>query len=219
MATKGSEVAAQSVEILREYGPFGTGEQVHGVTYDGTHVWYAAGERLQAVDPAKGGAGPRLSVAATAGTAFDGRHFYQIAGDAIQKVDAKNGQVLSTIPTPAPAGQNSGLTWAEGTLWVGQYHDRSVVQVDPDTGRILKRIPSARFVTGVTFVEGDLWYGTWEDEVSDLRRVDATSGEVLERLAMPAGTSVTGIESDGGDVLFCGGGSSGKIRAIRRPRR
>lgn len=219
MATKGLEVAAQLAEILREYGPFGSGEQVHGVTYDGTHVWYAAGEHLQAVEPAQGSAGPRLAVAATAGTAFDGRHFYQIAGDVIQKVDAKDGRVLATIPTPAPAGRNSGLTWAEGTLWVGQYHDRSIVQVDPATGRILKRIPSARFVTGVTFAAGDLWYGTWEDDVSDLRRADTESGEVLERLAMPAGTFVTGIESDGRDVLFCGGGSSGKIRAIRRPRR
>ena len=155
---------------------------MHGVTYDGTCVWYAAGDRLQSVDLERGVAGAHLAVAATGGTGFDGRHFYQIAGDVIQKIDAKTGQVLTTIPTPAPAGQNSGLTWAEGTLWVGQYHDRSIVQIDPDTGRILKRIQSMRFVTGVTFAEGDLWHGTWEDDASDLRRVDATTG----RPAAPA---------------------------------
>jgi hypothetical protein len=36
---------------------------------------------------------------------------------------------------------------------------------------------------------------------------------------MPPGVSVSGLESDGGDQLFCGGGSSGKVRAVRRPRR
>jgi hypothetical protein len=30
---------------------------------------------------------------------------------------------------------------------------------------------------------------------------------------------VSGLESDGGDRFFCGGGASGKIRAIRRPKR
>ena len=36
---------------------------------------------------------------------------------------------------------------------------------------------------------------------------------------MPSGVSVSGLESDGGDRFFCGGGSSGKVRTIRRPRR
>jgi glutamine cyclotransferase len=219
MAQHQPEVAESSAEIVRELGPFRAGEHVHGVTYDGKHVWYAAGDRLQSVDPERGVPGASIAVVATAGSAFDGRHFYQIAGDRIQKIDAKTGQVLTTIPTPSPAGQSSGLTWAEGTLWVGQYQDRSIVQIDPDTGSVLKRIQSARFVTGVTFVDGELWHGTWEDEVSDVRRVDATTGRVLERLEMPKGASVSGLESDGRDLLFCGGGRSGKIRAIRRPRR
>jgi glutamine cyclotransferase len=219
MAKNQSEVRARSAEIVREYGPFGAGDHVHGVTYDGTRVWYAAGDRVQSVDPEQGVAGEHLAVPATAGTAFDGRHFYQIADDRIQKIDAQTGRVLTTIPTPSPAGQNSGLTWAEGTLWVGHFHDRSIVQIDPDTGSVLKRIRSTRFVTGVTFVDGELWHATWEDDVSDVRRVDATTGEVLERIEMPAGTWVTGLESDGRDLLFCGGGRSGKVRAIRRRRR
>jgi hypothetical protein len=36
---------------------------------------------------------------------------------------------------------------------------------------------------------------------------------------MPEGVGVSGLESDGADQFFCGGGSSGKIRAVRRPGR
>jgi hypothetical protein len=36
---------------------------------------------------------------------------------------------------------------------------------------------------------------------------------------MPPEMVVSGLESDGGDQFFCGGGSSGKVRAVRRPRR
>jgi hypothetical protein len=63
------------------------------------------------------------------------------------------------------------------------------------------------------------WHGTWEGDESDLRRIDPQTGAVLERLAMPAGVSVSGLESDGGDRFFCGGGTSGKMRAVRRPTR
>ena len=125
--------------------------------------------------------------------------------------------VAATIP--APGGGDSALAWAEGTLWVGQYRDRKIHQVDPQTGAILRTIESNRFVTGVTWVEGELWHGTWEGDESDLRRVDPRTGEVLERLEMPPGVGVSGLESDGGDQFFCGGGSSGKVRAVRRPRR
>jgi glutamine cyclotransferase len=126
--------------------------------------------------------------------------------------------VLATIPAPGGGG-DSGLTWAEGTLWVGQYRDRKIHQIDPQTGAILRTIESNRFVTGVTWVDGELWHGTWEGDESDLRRVDPRTGEVLERLEMPPGVHVSGLESDGGDRFFCGGGDSGKVRAVRRPRR
>lgn len=204
-------------EIIREYGPFPNVEQVAGVTFDGSHVWFASGDRLNALDPKSGKTVRTIDVAAHAGTAFDGRHLFQIAEDRIQKIDPATGRVLSTIP--APEGGNSGLAWAEGTLWVGQYRGRRIHQVDPETGSILRTIDSDRFVTGVTWVDGELWHATWEGDDSDLRRIDPKSGEVLERLDMPAGVHVSGLESDGADRFFCGGARSGKVSAVSRPRR
>jgi glutamine cyclotransferase len=205
-------------EIIREYGPFPGTEHVHGVTYDGRDLWFASGGRLNAVDPESGEVRRSLDVAAHGGTAFDGRHFFQLAEDRIQKIDPATGRVLATIPAPGGGG-DSGLTWAEGTLWVGHYRDRKIHQIDPETGAILRTIESNRFVTGVTWVDGELWHATWEGDESDLRRVDPRTGAVLERLEMPPGVGVSGLESDGRDRFFCGGGKSGKVRAVRRPKR
>ncbi|HWA50604.1 MAG TPA: glutaminyl-peptide cyclotransferase [Dongiaceae bacterium] len=207
-----------AAEIIREYGPFPGVEGVHGVTFDGQNVWFASGDKLNALDPDSGKTERAIDIAADAGTAFDGRHLFQIAEKRIQKIDPKTGRVLSTIPAPGN-GSDSGLTWAEGTLWVGQYRDRKIHQIDPETGRILRTIESNRFVTGVTWVDGELWHGTWENDESEVRRIDPKTGEVLERLEMPAGVGVSGLESDGGERLYCGGGKSGKVRAIRRPKR
>jgi glutamine cyclotransferase len=207
-----------NAEIIREYGPFPGVDRVHGVSYDGQQVWFAAGDTLNAFDPASGEMRRSIDVAADAGTAFDGRHLFQIAEDRIQKIDPKTGSVLATIPAPG-GGRDSGLAWAEGTLWVGQYRDRKIHQIDPDTGAILRTIEANRFVTGVTWVDGELWHGTLEGDESDLRRVDPQTGEVLEKLEMPHGIHVSGLESDGGDRFFCGGGKAGKVRAVRRPKR
>jgi glutamine cyclotransferase len=207
-----------AAEIIREYGPFPGVDAVHGVTYDGHQVWFASGDRLNALDPASGQTLRAIELPAHAGTAFDGKHLFQISESRIQKIDPQTGRVLGTIPSPGGGG-DSGLAWAEGSLWVGQYRDRKIHQIDPETGKVLRTIESSRFVTGVTWVDGDLWHGTWEGEASDLRRIDPRSGEVLERLEMPAGISVSGLESDGKDQFFCGGGSSGKLRAVRRPRK
>ncbi|KRQ04248.1 Vgb family protein [Bradyrhizobium manausense] len=207
-----------AAEIIREYGPFPNVKSVHGVTYDGSQVWFASGDKVNALDPASGEVSRSIDVAAHAGTAFDGRHLFQIAEDRIQKIDAASGAIVSTIPAPGGGG-DSGLAWAEGSLWVGQYRERKIHQVDPETGKILRTIESKRFVTGVTWVDGELWHGTWEGDDSDLRRIDPDTGKVLEQLDMPEGTMVSGLESDGGDQLFCGGGDSGKVRAVRRPRR
>jgi len=203
-------------EILREYGPFPAGN-VGGVTYDGERVWYAGGDALVAFDPESGKTVRSIDVAAHAGTAFDGRHLYQIAEDRISKIDPETGRVLSSIPAPGGGG-DSGLAWAEGTLWVGEYRARKIHQVDPETGAILRTIESNRFVTGVTWVDGEMWHGTSEGGESDLRRIDPRTGEVLERLEMPKGVGVSGLESDGGDRFFCGGGKTGMVRAVRRPR-
>src|SRR5271170_1762705 len=205
-----------AAKILREYGPFPGVDRVNGVTFDGEQVWFASGDKLSALDPASGKLLGSIDVAAHAGTAFDGRHLFQIAEDRIQKIDPKSGRVLATIP--APSGGGSGLAWAEGTLWLGQYRNRKIHQVDPQTGAILRTIESSRFVTGVTWTDGELWHGTWEGDESDVRRVDPQSGEVLEQLDMPPGMAVSGLESNGGDTFFCGGGNSGKVRAVRRSR-
>src|SRR5687768_15457494 len=209
-------MSTSKAEIVREYGPFPGADNVHGVTYDGHNVWFASGDRLNAFDPANGKPVRSLDVAAHAGTAFDGRHLFQLVEDRIQKIDPKTGSVLATIPAPGGGG-DSGLTWAEGTLWVGQYRDRKIFQVDPETGAILRTIESNRFVTGVTWVDGELWHATWDGDGSDVRRLDPETGAVLQTLDMPPGIGVSGMESDGGGQLFCGGGNSGKVRVIRRP--
>src|SRR6185436_7315634 len=205
-----------TAEIIREYGPFPGADAVHGVSYDGERVWFAAGARLIAFDPASGTPVQTLDVPGNAGTAFDGKHLFHLDGDRIKKIDLASGQVLATNPAPGGA---SGLTWAEGTLWVGQHRDRKIHQLDPQTGAILRTIESNRFVTGVTWVGGELWHATWEGGESDLRRIDSRTGEVLEKLELPPGVNVSGLESDGGDGFFCGGGKSGTVRTVRRPRR
>ena len=218
--TRNSDAATtvQAAEIVREYGPFPGAPSVHGVTFDGTRVWFATGDALRALDPSSGRAVRAIDVASDAGTAFDGRYLYQLAGDHIHKIDPESGAVVATVPSPGK-GSDSGLTWAEGTLWVGQYRDRKIHQIDPETGAILRTIESNRFVTGVTWVDGELWHGTWEGDQSEIRHIDAKSGKVLARLTMPEGVGVSGLESDGADLFYAGGGPSGKVRAVRRPKR
>jgi glutamine cyclotransferase len=207
-----------TAKVLREYGPFEGVSKVGGVTYDGKRVWMAAGDSLQAFDPETGKAGKSFDVPAHAGSAFDGKHLYQIAESRIQKLDPATGRVVATIPAPGNGG-DSGLAWAEGSLWVGVYRERKIHQIDPDTGKILRTLESNRFVTGVTWTSGELWHATWEGDVSELRRVDPNNGTVLETLQLPAGVNVSGLESDGRDRFFCGGGNTGKVRAVQRPPR
>lgn len=204
-----------AARVVREYGPFPDVRNVGGVTYDGTHVWAAVGDKLTAFDPASGETRRSLNVAAHAGTAFDGTHLYQIAESRIQKVDPETGKVLATIPAPGNGG-DSGLAWAEGSLWVGEYRARKIHQVEPATGKVLRTIESNRFVTGVTWVNDELWHATWEGDESELRHVDPQTGEILETLQLPAGINVSGLESDGRDIFYCGGGGTGKVRAVAR---
>ena len=212
-----TEPAVRTAEIVRELGPFPDAEAVHGVTHDGQLVWAATGARLVAFDGRSGKTLRTIERACDAGTAFDGTHLWQIAESRIDKIDPASGDVLASIPAPGH-GADSGLAWAEGSLWVGQYRDRKIHQIDPQNGALLRTIESNRFVTGVSWVDGELWHGTWEGDESELRRVDPASGAVLERLAMPVGTGISGLESDGADLFYCGGGGSGKVRAVRRPK-
>ncbi|OFA00516.1 glutamine cyclotransferase [Duganella sp. HH101] len=216
MNTSKSKTKTRPAEIVREYGPFDGVERIHGVTHDGQRVWAATGAKLIAFDPASGDTTRALDVASDAGTAFDGTYLYQIAERRIDKIDPASGQVLASIPAPGD-GYDSGLAWAEGSLWVGQYRDRKIHQVDPATGVVIRSIASNRFVTGVSWVDGELWHGTWEGDESDIRRIDPHSGAVLERLEMPDGVGVSGLESDGAGLFYAGGGGSGKVRAVRRP--
>jgi len=216
--SKGKPQASVRVaKIVREYGPFAGADHVHGVTHDGHQVWAATGAKLVAINPESGQATRSLDRACDAGTAFDGTYLYQIAEARIDKIDPTTGDVVKSIPAPGH-GSDSGLAWAEGSLWVGQYRDRKIHRIDPETGAVLRTIESNRFVTGVTWVDGELWHGTWEGEESDIRRIDPVSGAVLERLEMPRGTAVSGLESNGADLFYCGGGASGKVRAVRRPK-
>jgi glutamine cyclotransferase len=211
-----SQEKVRAAKIVREYGPFVGGARVHGVSHDGRHVWAAIGTRLVAFDPESGETTRSLDRASDAGTAFDGTYLYQIAEARIDKIDPATGEVVASIPAPG-SGSDSGLAWAEGSLWVGQYRDRKIHQIDPNTGAVKRTIESNRFVTGVTWVDGELWHGTWEGDASDIRRINPDTGAVLERLEMPPGMGVSGLESDGADLFYCGGGSSGKVRAVRRP--
>lgn len=210
------EPKSRPAEIVREYGFPGIND-IAGVTHDGQRVWAATGARLIAFDPSSGEQTRTLECVSDAGTAFDGKHLYQIAETRIHKIDPATGRVVASIPAPG-SGSDSGLTWAEGSLWVGQYRDRRIHQLDPKTGAIQRTIESNRFVTGVTWVDGELWHGTWEGDESEIRRIDPKSGAVIERLQMPQGAGVSGLESDGADLFYCGGGKSGKVRAVRRPK-
>jgi outer membrane protein assembly factor BamB len=201
--------------VVREYAPFPDQPNVGGVTFDGKHVWAACSGSLRAFDPESGELQRSLDIQAHAGTAFDGKHLYQIVDSSIQKLDPETGAVLSTIPAPGNGG-DSGMAWAEGSLWVGEYRARKIHQVDPATGKVLRTLESNRFVTGVTWLGDELWHGTWEGDESELRRVDPKSGEILEMLELPPGVTVSGLEWNGRDTFYCGGGGTGKVRAIKR---
>ena len=207
--------AVGTTELVHDYGPFDADAPVAGVSHDGRHVWAALGARLVAIDPDSGRTVRTLERPGDAGTAFDGTHLYQIAEARIDRIDPDSGKVLHSIPAPSE-GRDSGLAWAEGTLWVGEYRERRIHQIDPETGAVLRTLASDRFVTGVTWVDDALWHGTWEGEDSELRRIDPADGTVLERLRLPEGIFVSGLESDGHGLFWCGGGDSGRLRAVRR---
>jgi sugar lactone lactonase YvrE len=207
-----------TAEILREYGPFPDVERVNGVTVAGDEVWFAGGDRLQAFAPDTGATTRSIAIPSHAGTAFDGKHLFQISGDRILAIDPTSGQILRTIPAPG-GGRDSGLAWSDGSLWVGECRARKIHRIDPATGAILRTIESNRFVTGVTWVDGELWHGISEGEENELRRVDPETGVVQAALAMPAGAIVSGLESDGAERFYCGGGASRTVRAVRRPKR
>ena len=210
------KAAARPAEIVREYGPFPGADKVAGVTHDGDRVWIAGGAQLIAFDPKSGDVARTLARPGDAGTAFDGKHLWQIAEARIDKIDPASGDVLASIPAPGH-GSDSGLAWAEGSLWVGEYRERRIHEIDPETGAIRRTIQTDRFVTGVTWADGELWHGTWEADEGELRHIDPATGDVRQALEMPHGVGISGLEYDGKDRFYCGGGTSGKIRVVRKP--
>jgi len=71
--------------VVREYGPFPV-ERIRGVTHDGTHVWFACGQKLAAMNPETGALEKEIEVVAEAASAFDGERFYQIGADEIRRL-------------------------------------------------------------------------------------------------------------------------------------
>lgn len=201
-------------EVLREHGGYGPGG-VHGVTFDGERVWFARDNELVAVKPESGEVERRLATAADAGTAFDGQHLYQIAGEEILVLQPSTGKVVRRLPAPGK-GNDSGLAYADGYLWVGQYHDAIIHQIDAKTGALVKTLKSDRWVTGVSCFEGQLWHGVapTDDEPAELRRL-APDGAVEETITLPKDVFVSGLELTP-QGFWCGGGKSGKLRLVRR---
>ena len=204
-------------DILEEQGPFPGIDTVHGVTYDGRQVWLASGDRSTrstrpAAPPCARSRCPRTPDRVRWQASVPDRR----TPDPSHRSADRPGARLDSRP---------GQRWRFGTrlgrssLWVGQYRDRKIHQIDPHTGAVLRTIQSNRFVTGVTWVEGELWHATWENDRSELLHLDPHTGEVLESVEMPGATKISGLETDGPDRFFCGGARGGQIRAVRRPRR
>src|SRR5258708_4635587 len=198
--------------------PFRVSTASAGVRLTAPPAGLRAGTKCTRPTPRAGKRGARTMSHPTPERPSDGRHLFQIAEDRIQKIDPDTGRVLSTIPAPGGGG-DSGLAWAEGTLWVGQHRERKIHQIDPQTGVILRTIESNRFVTGVTWVDGELWHGTWEGDDADVRRIDPETGEVLERLDMPPGMGVSGLAPQSSDPFFSRSRPTPHVRALPRPRR
>jgi hypothetical protein len=214
MKNETKKIQKHRAQILKEVVPV-AGRKVHGVTFDGKLVWYASDDEMIGFDPAEERVSKRLPVAADAGTAWDGEHLYQLAADQIQVVDPATGRLLRTIPAPGK-GRDSGLAFADGFLWVGQYRDKKIHKIDAKTGEVVKTLTSDRFVTGVTCVDGALWHGVSDDDgPSELRKL-AVDGSVEEVIAFDdASIHVAGVESDGKGSFWCGG-ENGKLRLVRR---
>ncbi|MEQ9503306.1 MAG: glutamine cyclotransferase [Deltaproteobacteria bacterium] len=187
-------------------------EHVGGVDFDGERIWCATGKALCAIDPESGAVTQRLDILADAGTAFDGTHLYQLVDSSIQKILPSSGEVIATLPSPCQ-DRASGMAWAEGCLWVGEYAAKKIHRVDAATGEHLGTLESNRYVTGVTWADGHLWHGATDGSKSALRRVAAETGEVEEQLEVPGFVSGLAAAPDG---FFCGAGRQGAVRFVRK---
>jgi len=198
-------------KIVRELAPIDEA-QIHGVTFDGVLVWFARANELIAFDPAAERVVKRFDVpGAAAGTAFDGTHLYQLAGPEILVVAPSDGQIVRKLPAPN-RGENSGMAWADGYLWVGQYRAAKIHKVDARTGELVKTLSSDRYVTGDSCVDGALWHAVSGNGDCEIRRL-AADGTVEEVWSVPV-ASISGMEGSR-DGFWCGG-EGGKLRLVAR---
>ncbi|WP_437923350.1 glutamine cyclotransferase [Sorangium sp. So ce291] len=212
---------ARQAEIIAER-TFDGVDSIHGVAFDGQAVWFAhgAGGDLLSAEPETGRVLRHLKAPAQAGVAFDGSHLWVVGGGKIRKIEPETGAAVGEVPG-FDATLVSGLAWADGALYAGVYRQKKILKIDPERGTVLRTLVSDRFVTGVAWADGDLWHGGMPDDEgapSELRRVDAQRGEVLERLALPEGVRVSGVEADASGRLWCGDPATGKLRAVKKPR-
>jgi len=205
----------RSAEILAEFRPDGDA-QIHGVTLDGTLVWFARTDEILAFDPETATVVRRLSIpGAYAGTAFDGEHLYQLARGEVLVIRPADGRIVRRFPSPAP-GNDSGMAWADGHLWIGHYGGAQILKVDAETGDVVKTLRSDRFVTGVSWVDGALFHGVSGDGMPcEIRRV-ASDGTVEETIEVPV-PSISGMEGAGDGTFWCGG-EKGALRLVRGKR-
>jgi outer membrane protein assembly factor BamB len=192
------------------------GGKVNGVTFDGKQVWYASDDAIVAVDPGTEKVTKRLAMAkASAGTAFDGTNLYQLADGKILVVDPSDGRIVRELPSPRP-GECSGMAYADGHLFVGEYKDGRIHKVDAKTGEVTKTLSSDRWVTGVSCIDGALWHATANNGEGppQIRRL-AEDGAVEEVLEVPGVEFISGLESDGKGGFWCGG-ENGTLRHVRR---
>lgn len=202
-----------AAKVVREYVPIDE-NKIHGVTFDGKLVWFARDGELVAFDPDAEKVIRRHEVKdAGAGTAFDGKHLYQLAKTEIVVVEPDTGRVVRRMPAPGK-GDNSGMAWADGFLWIGQFKNTQIHKVDARTGEVVKTLASDRFVTGVSCVDGALWHGAaYDGKPTELRKL-AADGTVEEILEVPV-AGVAGVEADGRGGFWCAG-ENGRLRLVQK---
>ncbi|HVH46391.1 MAG TPA: glutamine cyclotransferase [Labilithrix sp.] len=214
MTTKQSTKTRKAeAEVVREYVPIDD-RDIHGVTFDGKLVWFARNDEVVAFDPEAGNVVRRYDVpSANAGTAYDGEHIYQLAKGEIVVLHPSDGRVVRKLPAPGK-GEDSGMAWGDGYLWIGQYSRSKIHKVDPKTGEVVKTFTSDRFVTGVSCIDGALWHGAHGDQKPcELRRL-AADGTVEETLTVPV-QMIAGVEGTPEGDFWCAG-EKGKLRLVRR---
>jgi len=109
-------------------------------------------------------------------------------GEAVLRVDMDTQDVelvkTSTTEDPAP----EAVAVAGGYVWVGNNHDGTVAQVDPETLEVVKTIPLTEpgewGVRGQAATDGDsVWFGI--SRTGEIVRIDAATAKEVSRITLP----------------------------------